>query len=123
MCRLDNVHLHGKILIDELGRKGVVRVNSADPRRRQEYIFGFVLAKEGFDSSLIDKIKLGMAAREKISIPAGDKPSHQCRAYQTAVACNINLGRKVHEKKTPCALSLSLFMIIVCREPMPFNQF
>jgi len=50
-----------------------------------------VLGKKGFDSPLVDEVKLGMATREKIGMSASGKPSHKCRTRQTAVASNIDL--------------------------------
>lgn len=94
MRRLDDVHLNSKVLMDELGRIGVVRIDSADPRCRQKYILGPVLAKKGFDSPLIDEIKLGMTAREKIDMSARSEASHKCRACQPAVTGNIDLRFK-----------------------------
>ena len=70
MGGLDDIRLDHQVLVDELGRVGVVRVDSAHLRGGKINLVGFFRSEERTHSRLIRQVELAVATRDHIPAPA-----------------------------------------------------
>ena len=92
--RLDDVGLHHQVLVDEVGRVGVVGMNAADFGSGQVDLVGFFLGEEGLHCGLVRQVELGMGAGDDLSPtlswPLHFKFAHNGRAHHATMTCDIN---------------------------------
>ncbi len=67
-CLMYDVGLNHQILINEIGRVGVVREYAADLCGSKKDKFRFLLSEKGLDIGLTPEIKLFTGAQDKISV-------------------------------------------------------
>ncbi len=68
MGGLDEVGLDHQVLIDEIGRVGIVGVDAADPGGGQIDLVDGLVGEEAVDRGLVEEVELGMAGGEEVTV-------------------------------------------------------
>ncbi len=89
-CRVNHVGLHHQVLVDELGRVGVVGVDAADFGGGQVHLGGLFLCKEGLHGGLVGQVQLRMGAGDKVGLALLLKGADDGAADHAAVACDVD---------------------------------
>ncbi len=76
MRRLEGVGLDDRIVIEEIGRIGVVGQDAADPGRRHDHRVGLFGFEKGLDLSLAFQIDAIAASRQDIATLGRQAPHH-----------------------------------------------
>ena len=98
---VDDVGLNGQVAADEVGRVGVVGVNTTHLGGGEEDVVGLLLGKEGVGGVFVGEVELGMGAGDEVAVAVGVQVGHQGRADQAAVAGDVDFGVEVHSAIGP----------------------
>jgi len=93
---VDDVDLDRQIVVDELGRVGVVRMNSANLGGSKKNVVRLFLSEEGLGGRLIGQIEIGVSPSQDVGEAFPLKIPHDSRADETAVASDVDFGILVH---------------------------
>ncbi len=96
--RVNHIGLDHQVLVDELGRVGVVGVNAAHLGCGQVHLVGLFCGKEGAHSGLIGQVQLSVHSRDDGvgRMPMRQQMAHDGRTHHAPVACDVNFGSGSH---------------------------
>ena len=89
---VDDVGFHQQVVVDEVGRIGIVGVDAADLGRRQVDLVDALAAEECAYLSLVGQFQFVVAARDQVGMAARLQGAHDGRADQAAVTGDIDAG-------------------------------
>ena len=109
--RLDDVGLDHQVVVDEVGRVGVVGVDATDLGGSEVDLIGPLGFKERAHGGLLGQVQFRMGAGHDALIPLLLQATHDCGTDHPSVTGNVDLRLWIHDWLQPLALQCARFLL------------